>query len=70
LTYLVMLIVCYGGNPDLCKSVQIATAPTIKECTTVGIDSISTWTRDHPGWGFERIECKRRNGGTHTNASI
>ena len=39
--------------------VQIATAPTLKECTTVAIDSISTWTRDHPGWGFERIECQR-----------
>jgi hypothetical protein len=53
-----MLIVCYGGNPDLCQPVQIATASTIKECTTVAIDSISTWTRDHPGWGFERIECQ------------
>jgi hypothetical protein len=61
LTYLVMLIVCYGGDPDLCKPVQIATAPTIKECTAVAIDSISSWTRDHPGWGFERIECQRRD---------
>jgi hypothetical protein len=56
-----MLIVCYGGDPDFCKPVQIATTPTIKECTTVAIDSISSWTHDHPGWGFERIECQRRD---------
>jgi hypothetical protein len=56
-----MLIVCYAGDPTRCQSVQIATAPTIKECTTVAIDSISTWTADHPGWGFERVECRRRD---------
>jgi hypothetical protein len=61
LTYFVMLIVCYAGDLDRCKPVQIGTAPSLFECTRVATNSISTWTRDNPGWGFHRIECLRRD---------
>jgi hypothetical protein len=56
-----MLIVCYAGDVDLCKPVQIGTTTSLFECTRVAIGSISTWTGDHPGWAFHRIECLRRD---------
>jgi hypothetical protein len=56
-----MLIVCYAGDLNLCKPVQIDTAPSLFECAKVATNSIATWTRDHPGWAYYRIECLRRD---------
>jgi hypothetical protein len=67
LTYFVMFIVCYAGDVDRCKPVQIGTTTGLFECVKVATNSIASWTGVHPGWAFHRIECIRRDaeGNTH-----
>jgi hypothetical protein len=60
IVYSVMIIGCLVSPPYSCFGDEIATAPSIKDCQTVGIASVGVWTRKHPGVAFEKVECVKQ----------
>ena len=55
--YSVIIVGCLVSDPSLCVNDEIAMAPSIKECQSIGIASVSAWTAKHREVAFERIDC-------------